>query len=95
MNEEIELEEYSSKEAYIEELQPTEGLMLADRGDYYEVTGYNGRAGEVFIPSTYSYKPLKVIGESAFYKNMTVTGVTISDGVTDIGKSAFSLCKKT
>ena len=45
----------------------TEGLkytLLAD--DAYEVTGYDGTATEINIPSTYNGKPVTSIGGSAF-----------------------------
>ena len=45
----------------------TEGLkytLLAD--DAYEVTGYDGTATEINIPSTYNGKPVTSIGDNAF-----------------------------
>lgn len=45
----------------------TEGLkytLLAD--DTYEVTGYDGTATEINIPSTYNGKPVTSIGDNAF-----------------------------
>lgn len=68
----------------------TEGLkykLLAD--DTYEVTGYDGTATEINIPSTYSGKPVTSIGDNAFYFCMSLTSITIPNGVKSIRYGAF------
>ena len=71
----------------------TEGLkytLLAD--DAYEVTGYDGTATEINIPSTYSGKPVTSIGDSAFEGCSSLTSITIPNSVTSIGRDAFENC---
>ena len=71
----------------------TEGLkytLLAD--DIYEVTGYDGTATEINIPSTYNGKPVTSIGDNAFMGCMSLTSIEIPSSVTSIGDNAFSDC---
>ena len=56
------------------------------------ITGYNGLGGAVSIPSTISGLPVTSIGVDAFYKNQSITSVTIPDSVTNIGIGAFFSC---
>lgn len=75
------------------EKPPTEGLkytLLAD--DIYEVTGYDGTATEINIPSTYNGKPVTSIGDYAFYNCTSLTSITIPASVTSIGEGTFSNC---
>ena len=65
--------------------------LLAD--DTYEVTGYDGTAIEINIPSTYNGKPVTSIGGSAFSGCSSLTSITIPSSVTSIGDSAFSGCR--
>lgn len=53
--------------------------------------GYTGSQASVMIPSTVGGNKVSMLADSAFY-NKTFTDVTIPDGVTDIGASAFSWC---
>ena len=71
----------------------TEGLkytLLAD--DTYEVTGYDGTATEINIPSTYNGKPVTSIGDMAFYTCTSLTSIEIPSSVTNIGVGAFVSC---
>ena len=71
----------------------TEGLkytLLAD--DTYEVTGYDGTATEINIPSTYNGKPVTSIGDVAFYTCTSLTSIEIPSSVTNIGVGAFVSC---
>src|SRR5436190_20048474 len=54
------------------------------------ITGYTG-GRVVSIPSTINGLPVASIGPDAFYKS-SITGVTIPNGVTNIGVAAFQDC---
>jgi hypothetical protein len=60
------------------------------------ITGYNGPAGNIVIPSTIDGLPVTRIGDGAFFSLNGVynglTGVSIPDSVTSIGDSAFMQC---
>lgn len=60
--------------------------------DTYEVSGYNGTAAELTIPSTHEDKNVTSIGEKAFYNADVLTSVTIPGSVTTIAKFAFEYC---
>lgn len=63
-----------------------------------EETGYilvgKGSCGDknLVIPETYNNLPVVAIGEKAFYNDLSLTGVDISDSVIDIGSEAFRAC---
>lgn len=70
----------------------TEGLIFTDnKSGKYVITGYTGTATEIFIPATYSGKP--VILGNALVGNTSITSVVIADGVT-VQAGAFSGCTK-
>ena len=56
------------------------------------ITGYSGTGGAVTIPSTINGLPVSKIGDNAFYKNASLTRVTIPGSVTGIGVCAFYWC---
>ena len=71
-----------------------DGLKMELKGDYYVVTGIDGNAKSSYnIPSSYMGKPVKAIGEDAFYDCNSLTSIEIPDSVTSIGSSAFSGCR--
>lgn len=55
------------------------------------ITGYNGTALSVTIPSDMAGYPVRGIGEGAF-KNAKITSIEVPASVTDIGKEAFANC---
>lgn len=73
----------------------TEGLeyKLINSDTEYELTGIGSAEGtEIVIPSKHDGKSVTSIGKSAFYRNKTITSVTIPDSVTNIGEKSFQYC---
>ena len=68
------------------------GLIFADIGGSYSVTGYEGTGSEVVIPETHNDLPVTNIGNSAFRFCTSIVSVTIPYGVTSIGEDAFYGC---
>lgn len=62
-----------------------------------KITSYNTRTGDIVIPSTVTYKNKQLsvvsIGDNVFSES-SITGVTIENGVTSIGNSAFRKCSE-
>lgn len=72
--------------------KPSQGLefTLSDDGTYYIVSGIGTCTDtELLIPDTYEGLPVKSVGENAFARNTKITGVTLPEGITSIGNSAF------
>ncbi len=57
-----------------------------------EIAGYIGSRGGVVIPSVIDGRKVTSIGNSAFFRNNSVSSVTIPSGVTKIGNYTFSYC---
>ena len=76
----------------IPESSGTDGLIYTLNGNTYSVTGYEGSATNVVIPSTYNGKNVTDIGNSAFENNRNITSVNIGYNVTRIGEQTFRLC---
>jgi len=79
-------------------------FKLSDSREFYIVTGIGTcDRTEISIPETYRNKPVKEIGEGAFYSiNYTgeaqrrcekITKVILPESVTEIGASAFRRCR--
>jgi hypothetical protein len=77
-----------------EEPLETEGLIFTEikNGSAYMLSGYEGTAAEVYIPSTHNGKPVTRIVSYAFKENTTVTSVTIGGNITHIDNDAFADC---
>ena len=75
----------------------SEGLeyTLSEDETYYIVSG-SGTCTDVYIniPSEYNEKPVKEIGNKAFYDNDNIVSVKIPDSVTSIGEDTFKYCYK-
>lgn len=56
------------------------------------VKKYNGTAAQVTVPSTLGGYTVTAIGSNAFYRNATLTSVTLPSGIADIGANAFYSC---
>ncbi len=63
-----------------------------DMNCYSAVTRYDGDEVNIEIPSELGGIPVKVISREAFCNRKYITSVIIPDGVTEIGKYAFSGC---
>lgn len=63
-------------------------------GGNADITGYTGAGGSIVIPGTLSGFPVR-IADNAFRNVGTLTDVTISTGVTQIGNNAFEGCSLT
>ncbi|MGN0813650.1 MAG: leucine-rich repeat domain-containing protein [Candidatus Coproplasma sp.] len=59
----------------------------------YAITGLSEiiNSGWIIIPSQWNGYPVSSIAKNAFW-NSSITGATISDGITEIGSGAFSTC---
>ena len=76
--------------------KPSEGLefTLSNDGTYYIVSGIGTCTDtEIVIPSTHEGKPVKAIGDKAFYEQTNINSVTIPDSVTSVGSFAFYNCR--
>ncbi len=70
--------------------QPIYSLNLA--GTEYVVTGFDGNAAEIVIPTTYNGLRVTSIYEKAFYNNTYIKKVTLPNTITSIGEFAFQGC---
>ena len=59
-----------------------------------QITGYNGTAKSLVIPSTINGKTVSKIGHSAFIMSNTLESVTFPDTITEIGESSFLYCSQ-
>ncbi len=64
------------------------GLYFKTNGKRCIITKYKGNDKKAIIPDRIDGKPVKAIGNKAFYKS-DIESIVISDNVTKIGKSAF------
>ncbi len=65
----------------------------SDNGDgTVTITGYHGAGGDITIPSTIESKSVKVIGNSAFKGDLSITKVIIPSSVIQIQDEAFYEC---
>ena len=67
--------------------------VISEENKTAQITGYNGSATDLKIPSTIDDYTITSIGNYAFNKNETITNVTIPDSVTSIGSAAFYMCQ--
>ena len=80
-----------------EEIIPQKSLefSLSNDGTYYILTGIGTCTDtRVIIPSTYNNKPVKSIGDSAFWGCESLVSIEIPNSIASIGKYAFCGCSK-
>lgn len=58
-----------------------------------EISSYKGKGGQVVVPAQLDGKYVTKIGDQAFERE-DIESVIISEGITEIGNSAFYLCMK-
>jgi len=70
--------------------QQSEDFTYKEEGGGITITEYTGKGGDVTIPSQINGKQVTSIGDRAFMESVTITSVTIPNGVTSIGAGAFA-----
>ena len=65
---------------------------LNSTGTEYVVTGFDGNAAEIVIPTTYNGLRVTSIYEKAFYNNTYIKKVTLPNTISSIEKFAFQGC---
>ena len=77
-------------------VSPTSGIIydVSNDGTYAEVVAYVGSAKKIRIADTYEGLPVKIIYDSAFESNETITSIIIPDSVISIGDMAFRDCSR-
>ncbi len=63
-----------------------------DNHAYAAITGYNGNALSLDIPSSLGGYEVRSVSREAFVGDKYLTSVTVSEGITDIGKYCFQGC---
>ena len=58
-----------------------------------EIIAYNGTETQIVIPEEIDGMKVSSIGEKAFYRNQTMTGITLPSTLKSIGTYAFYYCK--
>ncbi|MBO5698669.1 MAG: leucine-rich repeat protein [Bacteroidaceae bacterium] len=71
--------------------EPVNGFYFEETDGKYILTGYEGNATDLTLPTSYKGKGYN-IGDYAFYDCDGLTSITIPNGVTYIGDNAFYDC---
>ena len=69
-----------------------DGFAYSLIGSSYSITGYSGTGGAITIPATIGGVPVTRIGNAAFQRKATITGVSFPASVTTIEAYAFDGC---
>ena len=65
--------------------------MIGD-GTRNNSNGYLGTETEIVVPAVYNGLPVKIIGDSAFKNNTSITSIKFSEGIEQIYDYSLSLC---
>lgn len=78
----------------VEKVFSSDGIVftLNELWGYYEVTGYNGNADYVLIPSMYQSRKVTKIADKAFLGCSGIVEVKIEKGIEEICANAFGKC---
>ena len=87
------LDVYNSIEEASKLWTDASGYIFYEDGDIRYLIGYTGRKAELTLPATCNGKKYEIF-KDAFYNRGNLVNVTIPDGVTSIGTSAFSYCSR-
>ena len=68
------------------------GLLYENEGNGVKITGYNGTATTLVIPSSIGGRSVTIIGDAAFREKYTLESVTLPNTITIIGAQAFYQC---
>ena len=68
------------------------GFSYEIQNEKVVITGYNGAETKLTIPAQIDSKSVIKIENNAFKDNKNFTSVTISEGIEDVGESAFENC---
>ena len=67
---------------------------LLYKDNAYIITGYNGYASTVIVPSSYNGYPIETIAYNAFRGGRDIKEIIVSDGIKVIEDEAFGACDK-
>ena len=67
---------------------------LLYKDNAYIITGYNGYASTVTVPSSYNGYPIETIADHAFWGESNIEEIIVSDGIKVIEDEAFGHCDK-
>ena len=82
---------YATKVLNKNEIPDNSDFIFVEKNGVYTLVGYTGENKVVTLPENYKGSSY-VIGDSAFYGNTNIVGISVPDGVTAIGVDAFTGC---
>ena len=83
---------YSESEGSCKIVKADDGFVFYDDGVRCSLLAYYGTNSDISLPDKYNGKAYDIY-EYAFYENLTLKSITISDNVSSIGMLSFYECK--